>query len=241
MAPEKEIIVAFDLYGTLLSTESISQRLAEHFGPERATTIAASWRRYQLEYTWRLNSMGQYDSFSNVTRNSLFHALAESKVQLGQDDVRKLMEGYDSLSAFPDVVPALTALSSKPNIKAVVFSNGTKSMVTNSLHQSDDLLSHAVVFRELITADEVQKFKPAPEVYFHLAEKVGKRRSEMSDIWLVSGNPFDVVGARSVGMQAAWVDRAGLGWIDSAVPGKEPTVIISGLDGLISAVEENSG
>lgn len=56
----KKIVVAFDLYGTLLSTESIAKQLAEHFGQEKGQTIAALWRRYQLEYTWRLNSMGKH-------------------------------------------------------------------------------------------------------------------------------------------------------------------------------------
>ena len=58
MAGSSDIVIAFDLYGTLLSTESIAKKLAEHFGQEKAQTIAAEWRKYQLEYTWRLNSMG---------------------------------------------------------------------------------------------------------------------------------------------------------------------------------------
>lgn len=52
-------VVAFDAYGTLLSTESIAKKLASHFGQEKAQTIAATWRKYQLEYTWRLNSMSE--------------------------------------------------------------------------------------------------------------------------------------------------------------------------------------
>lgn len=52
-----QIVVAFDAYGTLLSTASISKQLAEHFTQEQAETVAAAWRKYQLEYTWRLNSM----------------------------------------------------------------------------------------------------------------------------------------------------------------------------------------
>ena len=54
-----KIVVAFDLYGTLLSTESIAVALASHFGEDKAKSIAALWRRYQLEYTWRLNSMSK--------------------------------------------------------------------------------------------------------------------------------------------------------------------------------------
>lgn len=54
-----KILVAFDLYGTLLSTGSIANKLASHFGQETADSIAAVWRKYQLEYTWRLNSMSE--------------------------------------------------------------------------------------------------------------------------------------------------------------------------------------
>jgi 2-haloacid dehalogenase len=54
-----KILVAFDLYGTLLSTASIATKLASHFGQETADSIAAIWRKYQLEYTWRLNSMSE--------------------------------------------------------------------------------------------------------------------------------------------------------------------------------------
>ncbi|SLM37467.1 haloacid type ii [Lasallia pustulata] len=72
-----KILVAFDLYGTLLSTESIAKALANHFGSEKATSIATVWRKYQLEYTWRLNSMKKYQPFSDITRSSLLHALKE--------------------------------------------------------------------------------------------------------------------------------------------------------------------
>jgi 2-haloacid dehalogenase len=57
MSSSKEIVIAFDAYGTLLSTEAIADQLSAHFGTEKAKSIAAKWRLYQLEYTWRLNSM----------------------------------------------------------------------------------------------------------------------------------------------------------------------------------------
>jgi len=54
-----QLVLAFDAYGTLLSTESIATQLATHFGAAHAAALAAKWRLYQLEYTWRLNSMGE--------------------------------------------------------------------------------------------------------------------------------------------------------------------------------------
>jgi 2-haloacid dehalogenase len=144
------------------------------------------------------------------------------------------MKAYDSLSAFPDVQPALKKLASNPNIECVVFSNGTKSMVLNSFQKSDDLSSHSSLFKDIITIDDVKIFKPAPEVYEHLARCVDKVGHE-GDMWLISGNPFDVVGARACGMQAAWVDRAGNGWQDKQ--GGQPTAIVQSLEELEQVVQ----
>ena len=150
------------------------------------------------------------------------------------------MKSYDSLSTFPDVPPALTALSKEPGITAAIYSNGTDSMVTNSAKSSPDLGPHASVFKAIVTVEEVKRFKPAPEVYHHLAEKMGKPKTKegMGSMWLVSGNPFDVVGARAVGMQAAWVDRAGKGWTDQMVQGDSgrPTIIVKGLQEVVDGV-----
>lgn len=52
-------IIAFDLYGTILSTDSIVKELAGLFGDEKAKTIATQARRYQLEYSWRISTMGE--------------------------------------------------------------------------------------------------------------------------------------------------------------------------------------
>jgi 2-haloacid dehalogenase len=112
------------------------------------------------------------------------------------------MKAYDSLSTFPDVSPALKALASDPSINAYVFSNGTNAMVTASVTSSPSLSPHASVFKDLITIEEVGVFKPDKRVYEHLVRKVGKGREDAGSVWLVSGNPFDVVGAMVAGLQA---------------------------------------
>lgn len=55
----EKIVIAFDLYGTILSTESIVDELSKQFGEASAKTIAAQWRRFQLEYSWRISTMGK--------------------------------------------------------------------------------------------------------------------------------------------------------------------------------------
>ena len=158
--------------------------------------------------------------FSTVTQHSLNHALSEHAVPLPSEAaVASLMSAYNSLSIFPDVAPALESLAQSPSVTPVVFSNGTDEMVGNSVHRSPDLSPYSKVFRDFVTVEEVKKFKPHPDVYYHLAKKVDKSKETMGGIWLVSGNPFDVVGAKAVGMKVCWVDRGGQGWSDSLVEG----------------------
>ncbi|ORY12737.1 haloacid dehalogenase, type II [Clohesyomyces aquaticus] len=239
MDASTDIILAFDAYGTLLSTESIAKRLASHFGSDKAATIAQTWRKYQLEYTWRLNSMNKYEPFSSVTRNSLQHALAEASVSLDSKAIDSLMNAYNTLSLFPDVPPLFSHLESNPAIHAVVFSNGTNDMISASLSQSPDLSPHAHLFKDVVVVEPVQKFKPCPEVYQHLCKKVGKEGIP-ADVWLISGNPFDVVGANAIGMRSCWVDRSGAGWQDGLVEGEKgrPTVTVKGLDEVVGTVQD---
>ncbi|KAJ5477118.1 hypothetical protein N7539_007262 [Penicillium diatomitis] len=239
MPSDKETVVAFDVYGTLLSTESIAGKLASHFGRTKAQEIAASWRKYQLEYTWRLNSMEYYEDFSQITRQSLHHALVEAQEQLTEGDISDLMKAYDNLSAFPDVKSTLQRIAADSSIVPVIFSNGSKEMISNSVSSSKDLSPHGTTFKHIVTVDDVQRFKPAQVTYQHLAAVVGKKPSEMDQIWLISGNPFDIVGARHAGLNAVWVDRAGYGWQDAAVPGLQPSAIVRNLEQIIDHIKSS--
>ena len=173
------------------------------------------------------------------------HATAESGVSLNEDQTEEMMKAYDSLSTFPDVQPMLNKLKSADGMRKVIFSNGTHDMVSSSVKNSPDLSPHAEAFEAIVSVNDTQKFKPAPETYHHLAEQVGKDpkdAQQMSEIWLVSGNPFDVVGGRAVGMKAIWVDRAGNGWQDAMKPVQSngPTEIVKSLDQVVDVVLRQS-
>lgn len=161
--------------------------------------------------------------------------MAEHSLSLNDSQVEEVMKTYDDLNTFPDVEPALKKLAQIPSISSVVFTNGTKTMATNSVHSSSDLAPLRDAFKDIVTVDSVRAFKPAPEVYKHLAQRTDKSGSE-GEIWLISGNPFDIVGARAVGMKAAWVDRAGNGWQDSL--GDPPTAVLRSLEDVADVVQK---
>ncbi|KAK0649479.1 HAD-like domain-containing protein [Cercophora newfieldiana] len=242
MASSKAVI-AFDLYGTLLSTESIAAELAKLFGDDNAKSLAASWRRYQLEYTWRINSMGLYRTFSEITRAALHHAVAEAGLSLGNEDADKLMDAYNGLNVFPDVPEALKTVEQTPDVEALIFSNGTDEMVSASVKTSPQLQPYAGLFKGLVTVDGLKVFKPDRRTYEHLVQEVGKQDA-LEAVWLVTANPFDVVGASAAGLMTAWIDRAGKGWVDmlgDVIGGIEPTLVAPGVDKAIEAIVGSLG
>ncbi|KAF2648088.1 HAD-like protein [Lophiostoma macrostomum CBS 122681] len=149
------------------------------------------------------------------------------------------MKAYNTLSVFPDVPPLFEHLRQEDNahIHAAIFSNGTSDMIHATLDESPDLRPHRELFKDVVLVEGVGRFKPAPEVYTHLLSTVHKTHHEQ-DVWLISGNPFDVVGANAVGLRTCWVDRSGAGWTDKLVEGDKgrPNIIVSGLHEVVGKV-----
>lgn len=101
------------------------------------------------------------------------------------------------------------------------------------------------VFRGLLSVDATRYFKPHPDTYYHIARSMGREtsRESMRKIWLVSANPFDIVGATNVGMETVWVDRDRRGWKDQLVLGKwgTPSVIVNELEEVVHAIQKYAG
>jgi 2-haloacid dehalogenase len=58
----------------------------------------------------------------------------------------------------------------------------------------------------VVSVDDVRTYKPDPAVYLHLVARGGATADQT---WLVSSNAWDVLGAKSAGLRAAWVRRQG--------------------------------
>lgn len=156
--------------------------------------------------------------------------MAEHGLTLSAKDADALMRSYDALHVFPEIPSALKLLEQhSDSVEAYVFSNGTDEMVGNSIRTSPELGPYAERFKSLVTVHDLKCFKPDKRTYEHLVEQVGKQGSE-NDVWVVSANPFDIVGSRAAGLRAAFIDRAGKGWVDRLDEKRSPSVIAPGVD-----------
>lgn len=224
-------VLAFDVYGTLIDTHGVvtelEARLTASGKGDLAAEFSRRWRDKQLEYSFRRGLMGAYVPFGQCTREALEFTDRALQTRLADVDKEHLMAVYARLPAFAETASALERLT-RAGLRCVAFSNGTREAVEGLLEQAG-IRGH---FDDVVSVDEIKRFKPDPAVYAHL-----RNRLEVApgDTWLISSNPFDVIGARHAGLHAAWVRRS----LDAPFDpwGVEPDMTVTDLDALAERLE----
>ncbi len=223
-----EITLAFDIYGTLVDPSAMAAQVADEVGSD-AAAFAGLWRSKQLEYAFRRGLMRNYADFSVCTREALAFACRRFGISLTAERREDLLHRYQELPAFEEAPRALEVLAR--HYRLFAFSNGTAQQV-------DAVLSNAglrAFFAGIVSVDDVRSFKPDPAVYAY-----ARRATECwsSPLWLVSSNPWDVIGARSAGLDAVWIRRSEEAIYDPW--GIEPSATAPSLAELIEVLPRNS-
>lgn len=217
--------LAFDVYGTMIDTNGVALAL-RHMVGDRASAFAEKWRDKQLEYSFRKGLMQNYEPFSICTRQALEFTNEYFRSELSEEQKAELLDVYKTLPAFKDVKPGLAALK-EAGVRLFAFSNGTVDAQQMLLEQA----GIREYFIDLISVDDLKTFKPNPGAYAHFL-----RRADVGgeEAWLISSNPFDVIGAISAGMKSAWVKRSETAVFDPW--GISPTAQIDNIGQLVGVI-----
>lgn len=218
------VTIAFDIYGTLIDTQGVITKLSQY--TDKATEFSRIWRDKQLEYTFRHGLMRHYVNFAVCTRQALDYTDMLLKTEFDESAKQSLMEAYRTLPAFAEVNEALVN-AKQADFRLFALSNGLAEAV-------DNLLKHAGIrqyFDGVVSVDSLKTFKPNPDVYHMFVQSAG---SDIENTWLISSNPFDVMGAVEIGMKAAWLKRSADVIFDPW--GIEPSIILDSLSNLTNKI-----
>jgi len=206
--------VVFDAYGTLYDVQSVAD-VTEQCFPGYGDVITQIWRLKQLEYTWLRSLMERYEDFTTVTRESLVFTLRSLGLPQEPSAIAQLMDRYLRLDPYLDARSTLEALS---QYQRAILSNGSPAMLRALVKASglNDVLDAT------ISVDARKVFKPSPLAYTLIEHVLGTAPAE---VLFVSSNPFDVCGAKSFGLNVAWIERVrpetlarNLGQLDRVAP-----------------------
>lgn len=191
--------VAFDAF-PIFDPGSIFKPIHELM-PAQAKQVVELWQARQFSYQWLRGLGNKYKNFLDIARNALDFALAQSKVSLSEKEKELIMEGYDRMLIWPDVVPALQAIK-KEGLKISFLSNMTSKMLHRGIQNSN--LSD--FFDLVISTDEKRIYKPGAHAYQMAVEQLKLKKEE---ILFVPFAGWDLAGAKWFGYPTFWVNRSG--------------------------------
>ncbi len=194
-------VIVFDVNETLLDMAALDDTFGEIFGRADSVQIRKQWFSQLLELFLTATVVGAYRRFDRLADDALHMTAAQRGREVTDDDRVTFRKALGELPAHPEVLAALQ------HLKAAGF---TLSALTNSPRESAEQQLERVGLREffsrVLSADDVERYKPAREAYEHAARELDVT---LDRIVLVAAHSWDVAGALAAGCQAAFVARPG--------------------------------
>jgi 2-haloacid dehalogenase len=195
-------VCMFDQYGTVVDMQTGLTEVATPFLKSKGWdgnpyAFVTWWRRTHFE-----NSMidallhKEHTSYREIGHRSVAWVLERAGISYTLDEVCYLVAQIEKLRPFPDVPAALARL--KSTYKIVVLSNGDPDMLETAKQY------HRLPFDAVISVAVANAFKPHVATYTKAAEIIGVR---LEEVLFVANHSFDCIGAKSVGMHTAYIDR----------------------------------
>ena len=194
--PQRPQALAFDVLDTLFDTAPLEPALIAAGLPPGTHQL---WLARTLQAGFALAASGSFRSFDEVARATLAGVVADLGNGIAAEEVDRLAAGLRELPAHPDVEPALSRARAA-GVPAV-------ALTTGDTEGTRELLGRAGVgelLEGIVSIDDVQQWKPRPEVYWHVVRLLGV---EAPRVALISAHSWDVHGAHRAGLATGWVDR----------------------------------
>ena len=190
-APLMPEVIAFDVIGTLFPLTSLEPLMVAAGGDASMVEV---WFSRLLADGFALTAAREYQPFRDVAKASLRDLLPKSKAAARD----KVIAGLTKLEVFPDAAPAMGRVVM--NARVIAIRNASTDITKK-------LLVHGrldAFVEEIISAEDVQEWKPASDPYAFAADRQGVPLERLA---IVSAHPWDILGGHKAGLTTGWCNR----------------------------------
>ena len=192
-------VCVFDVNETLLDLGALDPHFERIFGDASARQ---AWFGQFLTSWLTAMVTGVYREFGTIGGSALEMVAERQGVDLSDEDKQRILGGMQELPPHREVEESLSRLHDE-GVRLAALTNSTQQVAHAQLENSG-LRDY---FEQALSADTVQRLKPAPEPYRMAAESLGV---EIGQVRLVAAHAWDVAGAMRAGCAAAFVARPGM-------------------------------
>ncbi len=192
-------VIVFDVNETLLDLAALDPHFERVFG---SAAVRKTWFGQFIKAAFLATITNSYADFGTIGGAAFDMTAAITGVQVSPEDRQQILSSVRSLPPHPEVLQSVERLH-RAGIRMAALTNSTEQVARAQLTNAglSDYLE------QILSADMVQRLKPAPEPYRMAAERIGVDINQMR---LVAAHDWDVAGAMQVGCAAAFVARPGM-------------------------------
>ena len=217
-------VLSFDCYGTLIDwergiLEATRRLLHPHDIDPRDDAVLEAFARHEQQL-----EAGPFQSYRGILTGVARAIGAEHGLDLDDAETADFGASVADWPAFPDSPAALARLAT--GFRLAVVTNCDDDLFAASA------LRLGVAFDEVVTAQQVGSYKPAPRHFEVMFERLGIPRERI--LHVAQSLFHDHVPAKALGLTTVWVDRRGGRTGSGATPPAEanPDLVVPDLASL---------
>jgi 2-haloacid dehalogenase len=191
-------VQVFDVNETLLDLGAMDPHFERIFGDAGARV---TWFNQMIQSALVATVTGAYSQFGALAMAALEMTAEQAGAELTDDDKEAVATQMRQLPAHPEVAGALRRLRDA-GLRLASLTNSTERVAHAQLEHAG-LID---LFELVLSADTVQRLKPAPEPYLMAAGRLGV---PIGEVRLIAAHAWDVAGAARAGCATAFVARPG--------------------------------
>ncbi|MDC0435508.1 haloacid dehalogenase type II [bacterium] len=163
------------------------------------------WFNTMIEYSLAETLSAMHNSFIDIGAATLSMVAAEDGNVIALEDARSLLsEAIGKVTLWDDVSPGLTKLANE-GFKLATLTNSSEAGQKERL----DALGIADYLDEMIGVESSGAYKPDKRTFNYALSRM---HANAEQSLMVACHPWDLIGARAIGMRIAFVERPGTAW-----------------------------
>jgi 2-haloacid dehalogenase len=193
---EKPKLLIFDVNETLLDLQKVKNAIQNCLEDQHAFSI---WFSTLLQYAMVESITHHHHSFADIGKATLQMTAQKLEKNISDDSIGAIISLITQLPPHPEVKNALNKFKSN-SFRIVALTNGSSDAVAEQIEYAQ----MSEYFEKLFSVEEVQSYKPQAKTYLHVLKEMN---IEAKDAMLIAAHPWDIAGAKAVGMLTAFIER----------------------------------
>lgn len=217
-------ICVFDVNETLLDLRALDPHFERVFGE---AGVRQQWFGQFIQSALVSIITDSYTQFG-VIGSAAFDMIAQRRgIKVCDEDKSSIMQAIGTLPPHPEVQKSLAKLK-QAGFTIAALTNSTQAVLEKQLTNA----GLAQYFDKMLSADSVQRLKPAKQAYEMVAQNFDVTPSQLR---LIAAHAWDIAGALRSGCAAAFIARPGM-VLDLLV--ERPDVVGRDLSEVVSQILE---